>query len=215
MKKILSIVAAAAFLPFMAVAADESSAAQRLEKATQVLQQAKQTIPADMLARAQCIAVLPDVKRGAFIFGATYGAGFASCRTPSGWSAPAGIAMQGGSVGLQAGATEADYVVLVMGQNARDRLLNNDLEFNARAAAALGTTGPATDETADNVIVWARSGGAFAGVDVSGARLVQDSSANEKLYGHKMPNSLILQGQVQPPPVSRPFEQALPGHSRR
>ncbi|MGE5489521.1 MAG: lipid-binding SYLF domain-containing protein [bacterium] len=214
MKKLLAFIAAAAFLPFVAAAADKSSEAQRLDKSAEVLREAKQTIPADMLARAQCIAVLPDVKRGAFIFGATYGAGFASCRTQTGWSPPAGISMQGGSVGLQAGGSSADYVILVMGQNARDRLLNNDLKFDARASAALGTTGPSTDETGQDVVVWARSGGAFAGVDVNGARLTQDSSANEKLYGHKVPNSLILEGQVQAPPASRSFEQALPRRSR-
>jgi len=213
MKKLLAIVAAAAFLPIAAAVADESSAVSRLHKAVQVLDQAKVTIPPEMLANAQCIAVLPNVKRGAFIFGATYGAGYASCRTPQGWSAPAGVELQGGSVGLQAGGQEANYVILIMGRNARERLLNNNLKFDASASAAAGTAGPSTDETGRDVLVWAQSGGVFAGVNVSGARLSQDSSANKALYGHKMPNSLILEGRVQTPPVARPFERALPQYA--
>lgn len=211
MKKLLAIIAAAALLPIAAAAEKESSASERLQKAAMVLNEAKATIPADTLDDAQCIAVLPNVKRGAFLFSATYGAGFASCRTPGGWSAPAGIDMRAGSVGLQAGGQETDYIILVMGDTARYRLINNDLRFDASAKAAAGTSGPATDESRRDVIVWARSGGAFAGVDVGGARLSQDDSANKALYGYKAPNAMILEGRVASPPAAQPFERALAG----
>ncbi len=212
MKKLLAIVAAAAFLPIWTAVADDSSAVKRLRKATFVLDQAKATIPHSTLASAECIAVLPGVKRGAFLFGASYGAGYASCRTPRGWSAPAGIDMHTGSVGLQAGGEETDYVILIMGPDARKKMLDSNLKFNASASAAAGTTGPSTDEMGSDVLVWARSGGAFAGLDVSGGRLTQDNSANKALYGYKMPNALILEGKVYPPAIAQTWGRTLPRH---
>ncbi len=209
MKKLLAIIAAVAVLPVAVMAADQSAAVQRLDTAATVLNQAKATIPAKMLADAQCIAVLPGIKRGAFIVGATYGAGYASCRTPTGWSAPAGISMHAGSIGLQAGGTEANYVILIMGQDARQQLLNNNLKFSAKASAVAGAGGPSTDETG-KIVVWAQSGGVFAGADISGAQIGQDDSANKALYGREIPNSQILEGKVMAPPAARPFEAALP-----
>lgn len=210
MKKLLAIISAAALLPIAAAAAEQNSTTERLKQAAMVLKEGRATIPADTFAEAQCIAVLPNVKRGAFLFSATYGAGFASCRTPSGWSAPAGVDMRAGSVGLQAGGQETDYIILVMGETARYRLINNDLRFDASAKAAAGTSGPSTDER-EGVMVWARSGGAFAGVDVGGARLSQDDSANKALYGYKAPNAMVLDGRVASPPAAQPFDQALAG----
>jgi len=95
-------------------------------------------IPADLLKKAHCVAIVPGLKKGAFVVGAKFGRGFVSCRTASGWSAPAGIRMEGGSVGFQIGGTEIDVILAIMNKRGVDRLLSNKFTLGADASVAAG-----------------------------------------------------------------------------
>ncbi len=166
-------------------------------------------IPEGDLTRARCIAVIPNMKRGAFIVGARYGAGFASCRTARGWSAPAAVQISGGSIGLQAGGQESDIVMAMLNQSAQYQLLHEGLKFGTNASAMAGSVGRVTQNPQTDVLVWSRSGGAFAGVNVDGASLSADEGANKEIYGENVPAEQILSGRVQAPVQAQQFMQVL------
>lgn len=166
-------------------------------------------IPEGDLARAQCIAVIPNMKRGAFVVGARHGAGFASCRTTAGWSAPAAVQISGGSVGLQAGGEETDIVMALLDRSAQYQLLGEGLKFGTNASAMAGSVGRVTQNPQADALVWSRSGGAFAGVAVDGATLRADEDPNRELYGSGINPELILSGRVQPPAEAQQFLQVL------
>ncbi|HOQ43901.1 MAG TPA: lipid-binding SYLF domain-containing protein [Bryobacteraceae bacterium] len=166
-------------------------------------------IPEGDLAKARCIAVIPGLKRGAFIVGAQHGAGFASCRTTAGWSAPAAVKLSGGSIGLQAGGEESDVVMALLNPNAQYQLLQEGLKFGTNATAMAGSVGRVTDNARADALVWSRSGGAFAGVSVNGATLRADDDANRDLYGAGISPELVLSGRVQPPQAADQFMQIL------
>jgi lipid-binding SYLF domain-containing protein len=161
------------------------------------------------LAKARCIAVIPGVKQGAFIVGARHGAGFASCRTTAGWSAPAAVSISGGSVGLQAGGQESDIVMALLNPNAEYQLLHEGLKFGANASAMAGSVGKTTENANTDALVWSRSGGAFAGLSVNGATLKADESANQSLYGRGTMPEQVLSGRVRTPPAAQQFWQVL------
>ncbi len=165
-------------------------------------------IPEGDLAKARCVAVIPNMKQGAFIVGARHGAGFASCRTSAGWSAPAAVQMSGGSVGLQAGGQESDIVMALLNPSAQYQLLQEGLKFGTNASAMAGSVGKVTENPQTDVLVWSRSGGAFAGVSVNGATLRADEDPNRALYGNITPEQ-ILSGRVQAPAAAQQFMQVL------
>ena len=101
------------------------------------------SIPQELLNKSQCIAVIPDLKKGAFIFGAKYGRGFVSCRREGGvgWSAPGSVRIEGGSWGLQIGGKETDVIMLIMNQKGMDRLLSTKFTLGADAVATAGPVG--------------------------------------------------------------------------
>ncbi len=163
------------------------------------------------LARARCIAVIPALKQGAFIVGVRHGAGFASCRTTAGWSAPAAVEISGGSVGLQAGGQESDVVLALLSPAAEHQLLQQRLKFGTNATVMAGSVGKVTEKSHADALVWSRSGGAFAGVGVgvNGATLKADESANRELYGRGITLEQVLSGRVRTPPVAAQFWQVL------
>jgi lipid-binding SYLF domain-containing protein len=182
-----------------------ADAAQRLEDAAVALQEVMgipdKSIPQELLAKAECIIIVPDMKKGAFIFGAKYGRGFATCRNESGvgWSAPGSVRVEGGSFGLQIGGSETDVFMLVMNKKGMDRLLSTKFTLGGEASAAAGPVGRTTQAETDaamtaEILTWSRSRGLFAGISLQGATLREDKDWNEELYGQGVNNRAIITG---------------------
>jgi len=199
-------------------------AAQRLEESAAVLSEIMGTpdkgIPQDLLDRAHCVAVVPGLKKGAFVVGAQYGRGFLSCRAASGgWSAPAAIKVEGGSVGFQIGGSETDVVMLVMNQRAVDKLLSSKFTLGAEGQVAAGPVGRTSSAETDakmsaEILSWSRSKGLFAGISLKGATLRPDSEENEELYGKKIDNREIIMS-AKPPAAANQLQSVLNKYSPR
>jgi lipid-binding SYLF domain-containing protein len=226
---LLTILAAGAvlFSP-LAIAADkESSAADRLDASADVLADmmhaADKGIPQDLMNRVQCVVVVPNMKKAGFIFGAKYGRGYAVCRRRggSGWSAPAGMRIEGGSFGLQIGGSESDVVVLVNADSGLKHLLEDKFTLGADATVAAGPVGRDASAQTDaqlhaEMLSYSRSRGAFAGLALEGATLRPDKDANKELYGREIANREILTGAaVKAPPAAAKLERALNRESSR
>jgi lipid-binding SYLF domain-containing protein len=179
------------------------SAQERLKEAASVMDEIANApdkgIPQDTMSKAHCVVILPNVKKAAFVVGGEYGRGFATCRTSggSGWSAPAAMKMEGGSVGFQIGGSSTDLILLVMNERGMDKLLQDKFTLGADASVAAGPVGrtasAATDARLDaEILAWSRSKGLFAGVALKGATLRPDSEQNEELYGKKMHSREII-----------------------
>jgi lipid-binding SYLF domain-containing protein len=202
----------------------ESAPDKRLQDATAVVDEMMgmpdKGVPQSVLDKAQCIVVIPGLKKAAFVVGGQYGRGFASCRKAGGgWGAPAAVKIEGGSVGLQLGGQSTDVILMVMNQRGMDRLTSDKFTIGADAAAAAGPVG--RDAKADTdilmkaeILSYARSRGAYAGLSLEGATMRPDNEENRKLYGREVSNKDILQQGVEPPEVARTFTHAL-NHSSR
>lgn len=207
-----------ASLAASAVFAQEKSPDTRLNNATIVLREIMGSpdkgIPEELIESAQCVVVVPDLLKGAFIVGGKYGRGFASCRHGNGWSAPAAVRIEGGSFGFQLGGSATDLVMLVMNRHGMDRLLGDKFTIGGEAAAAAGPVGRHISAQTDaamhaEILTWSRSRGLFAGVSLEGATLRPDSGENEKMYGHPVTNREILEGGMTAPRGSREFVALL------
>ncbi len=180
-----------------------SVASKRLDAATEAFKEVMATpdrgIPQDLLERAQCVIIVPDLKKAAFVFGAKYGKGFFVCRNQSGvgWSAPGSIRMEGVNFGFQIGGAETDVFMLVMNHKGMERLLSTKFTLGGDASVAAGPVGRSTQAETDaaltaEILTWSRSRGLFAGVSISGATLREDSDWNEELYDKKITNREIV-----------------------
>lgn len=165
-------------------------------------------IPQDLLRKAECIVVVPGVKKGAFIVGAKYGRGFMLCRKEGGvgWSAPAAVRVEGGSFGFQIGASETDVVMLVNSKVGAKKLLESKFTLGADASVAGGPVGRDSSAETDaqmraEILTYSRSRGAFAGLSLEGATLRPDEDWNTELYGKPLRNRDIVMGDT-PPPAS-------------
>ncbi len=205
---------------------DESEQAARLRAATTALEEIMsipdKAIPQDLLDRAECVAVVPGLKKGAFIVGAQYGKGYFSCRAAEnrGWTAPGTIRMEGGSFGFQIGGQENDIIMLIMNPQGRDRLLSNQFKIGGDASAAAGPVGRTAAASTDlyltaQILTWARSRGLFAGVSLDGTTVRQDIDDNEALYGRPLTNRDIIFSGVEIPAAARPFVDLLNKYSPR
>lgn len=183
-------------LPVWAASKDKDE--QTLRNAGNVLQQmlSDQNIPSDVIAKADCVLVLPDVKKFGFGIGASGGRGPMVCRSATGrWSAPAMYSIGGVSAGLQAGGSSSDYVLLIMSDKAKNALLNGKTELGRDATAAAGPSGAsATSVTGNDVLTYKRAKGLFAGVSMGGASLEPDNDADQRLYGKSISAQDIVQG---------------------
>ena len=202
------------FLPGVAAA----STPERLAAATEAVNNLSNTpdrdIPEDLLQKAHCIVVVPSMKSGAFVVGADYGRGFASCRTGAGWSAPAGVKVEGGSFGFQIGGTDTEVVMLVMNEAGMNKLLSTKFTLGGEAKVAAGPIGRRGTAQTDaamtaEILSYSRSKGVFAGVALNGATLREDESANKDLYGKSVSNRAILTGAVPPPDGASSFVAAV------
>jgi SH3 domain-containing YSC84-like protein 1 len=183
---------------------------QRLAEATTVFNEVMGSpdkgIPQDLLAKAECVIVVPNLKKGAFIVGGEYGKGFATCRdtTHTGWSGPAAIEINGGSVGFQIGGSSTDVILLVLNRKGMDKLMGDKVTLGADASIAAGPVGRTTSAETNarmdaEMLSWSRSKGVFAGVSLKGASLRPDKSDNKALYGKDITNKEILGGTMKPP----------------
>lgn len=206
-----------------ALMARETTPDKRLRNAAEafdeVMAAPDKGIPQDLMDKAQCVVIVPGLKKGAFGVGGKYGRGFASCRRCSrGWSAPAAVAIEGGSFGLQIGGSSTDLIMLVMKESGMNRLLGDKFTIGGEAAAAAGPVGRETSADTDvlmhaEILSWSRSRGLFAGLSLEGATLRPDGGENKKLYGRDITNKEILEGGLRPPPAARPFVTTLDRHS--
>lgn len=178
-------------------------------------------IPQRLLDKAQCIVIVPGLKKGAFVFGGQYGRGFASCRKGSaGWGSPAAVRIEGGSFGLQLGGQSTDVILLVMNQSGMNRLVSDKFTIGADAAAAAGPVGRDAHANTDvlmraEMLSYSRSRGVFAGVSLEGATLRPDHGENRKLYGKTITNKEILETGVPTPRAARVLTSALNHSSMR
>jgi lipid-binding SYLF domain-containing protein len=216
---------AALILSAAAIAAAET-APDRLASAASVFQEIMNTpdkgIPQDLLAKAQCVIIVPGLKKGAFVVGGEYGRGFAECRHEDGfgWGAPGAVRVEGGSFGFQAGGSSTDVVMLVMNKRGMQKLLGDKFTLGADVSVAAGPVGrtanAATDVRMDaEILAWSRAKGLFAGVSLSGATLRNDADANEELYARKIDNKEVLGGAVEPPLAAQALRTELDQYSMR
>ena len=201
---------------------DQSDIAKRIEASAKVLDEIMATpdkaIPDKVMRDARCVAVIPSMVKIAIGFGGNHGKGVATCRTGTGWSAPAPITITGGSWGLQLGGQAVDLVMIVTNDQGMQHLLSSKFKLGADASAAAGPVG--RDAAADTdikmnaeVLTYSRARGLFAGIDLSGAAITQDKDETRVLYGSFMPFSEILSGKVHPTEVSEPFLAAVRKYS--
>jgi lipid-binding SYLF domain-containing protein len=199
------------------------TAKERLTEAASVMTEIMNTpdnsIPQDLLAKAECVVIVPGMKKAAFVVGGEYGRGFVECRNPNrGWGAPAAVRMEGGSLGFQIGGSSTDLVMLVMNQRGMTKLLEDKFTLGADAAVAAGPVGRNAAANTDakmtaEILAWSRSKGLFAGVSLKGATLRPDQDQNEQLYGKKMSNKEVLSGSVSAPPEARALISTLDKYS--
>jgi lipid-binding SYLF domain-containing protein len=202
-----------------------ADAPERLDESAKVIKEIMETgdraIPQELLDKAHCIVVVPGVKKGAFIIGGKYGRGFVSCRRGKvGWSAPAGVRMEGGSFGFQIGGSETDVVMLVLNERGSDKLFKSKFTLGADASVAAGPVGRTTSAETDvlmhaEILSWSRSRGVFAGISLKGATLRPDQDANRELYGKEIDNRQIVDSAATPKSASTLIAQLNKYSSRK
>jgi lipid-binding SYLF domain-containing protein len=208
----LIMVAALAVAPLLAV---DKESVKRLEESaavfSEVMAAPDKGIPQEMLENAHCIVIVPGLKTAAFVFGGKYGKGYLSCRNKdlSGWSAPATVRIEGGSVGFQIGGSQTDLIMLVMNERGADKLLSSKFTLGAEGSVAAGPVGRTATAQTDaqmhaEILSWSRSQGLFAGLALEGATLRQDQDDNVKLYGRKLQNrEIVTSGMAVPKSAAR------------
>lgn len=211
--------------------ADErADAFKRINAAKEVFEEIMATpdkgIPREILEHAQCLGVVPGLKRAGFIVGAKYGKGILVCRTASGrWSAPGTIRVEGGSIGLQIGAGETDLVFVVKNKSGEQKLTQDKFTFGADASAMAGPVGRTAQAQTDaqlhaEILSWSRARGAFAGISLEGSTLRPDNGDNRAVYGKDVTQKEILTGGVRVPADAKELYAMLrrftePEHRKR
>src|ERR1017187_4140010 len=170
-------------------------------------------IPEEVLENAKCVAVVPHLLKGGFVFGAENGRGVATCRTGHEWSAPAFFTITGGSWGLQIGVEGVDLVLIIQGDKGMQRLLASKFEVGADASAAAGPVGRHASADTDwklntEILTYSRARGVFAGLALNGAAIRRDDDSTEAVYGHEVSTRSILQGEVAVPGSAHSFLNA-------
>jgi SH3 domain-containing YSC84-like protein 1 len=196
------------------------SSTDRLDNAGRVLQEIMAApdsgIPEEVLEHAKCVAVVPNMIKGGFVFGGQNGRGVATCRTAKGWSAPAFFVITGGSWGLQIGVEGVDLVMIIQNEKGMQRLLASKFQLGADASAAAGPVGRhASAETnwklETEILTYSRAKGAFAGLTVNGAAVRRDDDAMRAIYGRNVTTRSVLLGKVAVPAVAKSFVNSVRG----
>src|SRR5580698_81367 len=220
MKKVMFVLAMFGLGTMCWAASAKEDATDRLDNSTTVLHEIMgmpdKGIPEEVLQHAKCIAVVPHMVKGGFVFGGKGGKGVATCRTASGWSAPAFITISGGSWGLQIGVEAVDLVMVIQNEKGMQKLLSSNFQVGADASAAAGPVGrhasAGTDWKLDTeILTYSRAKGAFAGLTLEGASIRQDDDSRHAIYGGKVTTRALLLGKVPAPTAARPFLAAIRG----
>jgi lipid-binding SYLF domain-containing protein len=210
---------AAGVVVVMSASAGFANEATRLTAAANAVREIRDEIPQEYWTRARCVVVIPELKKAAFIIGGEYGKGVMSCRAGDQWSAPVFMQLAKGSWGFQAGAEQADLVLLVMNDSGVQKLLKNKVNLGADASVAAGPLGRRGGVSTDAVVTaeilsYSRSKGLFAGIDLSGGVLRPDEDANKDVYGAgAMPSTILATREMSAPPEAATFLSALKGTS--
>jgi SH3 domain-containing YSC84-like protein 1 len=216
----------ASLCPLGLYAEKESKTTDRLDAAADVLTDMMKAddkgIPQDLMNKAQCVVIVPNMKKAGFVFGAKYGRGFTMCRRASGagWTAPAAIRVEGGSFGLQIGGSESDMILLVMNSTGMKHLLEDKFTIGGEGSAAAGPVGREATAQTDaamhaEMLSYSRSRGLFAGLTLNGSTLRPDRDANKELYGSDLSNKEILTGSTAAPAAAAKLEALLNKNSMR
>ena len=206
--------------------AKDNEPVKRLNDAATVLSEVMAApdkgIPQDLLEQAHCIVIVPDLKTAAFVVGGKYGKGYLSCRSKgdAGWSAPATVRIEGGSVGFQIGASSTDLIMLVMSERGADKLLDSKFTLGGEGSVAAGPVGRTVTAQTDvqmraDILSWSRSQGLFAGLALEGATLRQDLDDNAALYGRKLENRAIVAEHIKAPKAAARLMTLLNKYSFR
>lgn len=197
---------------------DRQSTMDRLDHAGRVLHEVMAApdngIPQEVLEHARCIAVVPHMIKGGFIFGAENGRGVTTCRTANGWSAPAFFAITGGSWGLQIGVEGVDLVVIIQNEQGMRQLMASKFQLGGDASAAAGPVGRHASADTDwklntEILTYSRARGAFAGLTLTGASIRRDDDSTKAIYGRRVSTRSILQGKVAVPVAAHAFLDAV------
>jgi lipid-binding SYLF domain-containing protein len=216
----------AATLALTPLLAADNEAAKRLNDAgivfSEVMDAPDKGIPQELLEKAHCVVIVPDLKTAAFVVGGKYGKGYVSCRKASGtgWSAPGTVRIEGGSVGFQIGASSTDLIMLVMSERGADKLLSSKFTLGGEGSVAAGPVGRTVTAQTDvqmraDILSWSRTQGLFAGVALEGATLREDLDDNAALYGKKLDNRAIVTKGVRAPKAAGKLLELLNRYSFR
>jgi lipid-binding SYLF domain-containing protein len=211
-----------ALLPVMAFAKDNNMKIMHESAAVfhEIMSAPDKGIPNDVLEKAHCIGIVPNLKRAGFIVGAKYGKGELVCRTATGWSAPEIIVIEGGSVGFQIGAGETDVVFAVMNKTGEEHIMQDKFTLGGDASAMAGPVGRDAQAQTDammhaEILSYSKARGLFAGISLEGATLRPDREDNHELYGRDVTPREILSGTVPPPPAASALYMDLKMYSPR
>lgn len=196
------------------VSQERAEVLNRLNESAKILEQLTsapdQGIPETVLAEAKCVAIVPDMVKGGFVIGGQHGRGVATCRTPSGWTAPAFFTLTGGSWGAQIGAEAVDLVMLVMNEEGMKQLLSANWKFGGEGSVAAGPVGRDASASTDwklrsQVLTYSRTRGLFAGLTLNGANIRQDDESTQSFYRQNYDFRTLLTGKIPPPPQAKEF----------
>lgn len=218
MKKFAVLLAMLATTGYCWAANERQDVANRLQKAGQVLDEIMSApdkgIPNEILESAKCIAVVPTLLKGGFIFGGEGGVGVASCKTGNGWSAPAFFNIGGGSWGLQIGGEDVNLVMVVMNQKGMQEIMSSKLQLGAGAGVAAGPVGRQASANANwkmntSILTYSRAHGVFGGLTLHGAVITRNKDDMQAVYGPDTSTKSVLDGQVKTPEMASPFIHAI------
>ncbi len=209
-----------AMVPGLLLAGDESRAdAHKLMRESaevfhEIMGAPDKGVPQEILEKAQCIGIVPNLKRAGFVVGAKYGKGILVCRTADGWSAPSVVRIEGGSIGFQIGAGETDLVFIVQNKSGEEKLMKNKFTLGADASVMAGPVGRTGEAETDaqmraEILSYSRARGVFAGISLEGATLRPDNDENVALYGADTTQHGILTGTVSRPAEASELYTAL------
>jgi lipid-binding SYLF domain-containing protein len=214
MKKIMFMLATLSLGTLCWADSAREDATERLGNATTVLHEIMgmpdKGIPEEVLEHAKCVAVVPHMVKGGFVFGGKGGKGVATCRTANGWSAPAFITISGGNWGLQIGVEAVDLVMIIQNEKGMQKLLSSNFHVGADASAAAGPVGRHAEAGTNwkmdtEILTYSRAKGVFAGLTLEGASIRQDNDSRRAIYGSKVTTKALLLGKVAAPAAAQPF----------
>lgn len=220
MKKLMMCVALLSLACPVWARSDREASTDRLDHAGRVMSEIMAApdkgIPEEVLHHARCVAVVPHLLKGGFVFGAENGRGVATCRTANGWSAPALFAITGGSWGLQIGIEGIDLVMIIQNERGMQQLISGGFEIGGDASAAAGPVGRhASADTnwklESEILTYSRARGAFAGITLNGASIRRDDDSMRAFYGRHTSTGSVLRGNVAVPVAADAFLDSIRG----